>query len=1567
MSDILNIQPNAGQTPNEDTTFDIEGYDDHINHLEKQYPTEEPVVHPDIQPEVKPETKDEFKPLDKPQQPTQQQQPKPEVQPSQPAPTPQPVQQQQPEPTESTGNKLFDRGIAKQNQYWEVDEETGDLKLDSIRDGEGRRLIDLPNGEMMIHINSLHKVKHEKEDRLIELLNGTNLENKLIAHQMIIEDPELVARLDRNKDGRMTYSDFFDVTHLNDGNGLSLEEDEEMTEEWLESLASPDAGSRLRALYQKIGPGQDMVLYTLKQRDNYFNPTAEENWKQSGGGGWFDIGAGMTESVGSVGDVWNGIQEGNWNVMETWNKDSTFDDDLLQHKNPLSLEFQVNNPLAITENSRKIYELSYWGTTALTVAAGGYVVGKTAIATKVPALIKAGTVIKELPKSGIIKGTVVDTIVPGLFRDFSKDGVGMMRSEGLMEGLVNMVGEDAEFITPALAAKLDSPWAKRLDSTLTEGIIAIAGGKIIQHGGGYLYRQVFDQTGFMRKGLPDAARYAAKNTYDLGASTRAHSTKLWGELMNEEGLYKRSERVLSDWAEAAGEQLNKSKDDFKNAFVGTDQRPGIMHSTYGVYKNGAKVLGQGSAKLRSGIRQVLNDLDEIRHRVGIRKKGSTDSLFNQTQQAKFAKTGIPDPWFDEGVDQLNNDKLWKAQLDEMNPAKAKYTRRYSSDSALDAIQEIMGRDAGRLSRDDFWGKEFLDAPFKVGDNLDVFNRWAMKNIEVQDAVVESLLLQLRDQANAGSRMLGETDLFATDGVISRLADNLTTGLTQIKKTQYTWDKARTLLREGNGKLTAEQVAQLTADVNTRSKQLHRETRQGVVHMVNMLNEQGNDDLAGAILDVFKVSNDVHNWKDFDAWMRQKIVGGEFKGKVKTGELIRELQGVMVNSILSGPKTPLRALLGTTVNSYLNAINEAVGAIVRAPFTGDIVSRKASIAKLKGMFEVLPESWDVFKANWDGTFNADIANIKTRYSEPATRAENLWNAKGAWAEARGSDGEKAAWNMFNNARTLNNNKLLSWSPRALQAVDDTFKHILARSRSKEIAMRQALEEVGDDFDKLTPEILGRFEDIHFKHLHDGEGNLNLAKDSFLNKQFKEVTLTTELDGAAKQLDKVFNDIPLIKPFYLFARTGINGLNFTYKNTPLLGVLHKESIDILKHTGDDFSDLAKYGIENHADLANARNLFAGRQAVGATVVSTISGLYLNGQLTGNGPADRQLKQNWINSGWKPNHIYVGNVGFDYTTLEPYNTIFSAIADIGDNMELMGSEWSEKRLQAVAFVIGRGLQGKTYMSGLDQLMQIAQNPIGPASNKAIANIFNNSVPLAGMRNEFGKWINPHMKELNSSTWDSIRNRNLASEALAPLTGQEALPNKHDLLNGKPIKNWNIIGRSFNAISPIQMDIRSGSPGRKLLLDSNYDLKSTTYAYGGYSFVKDARVRSHFQNAIGTVPIRYRGKTFKNVEAALDYLATQPDIKQSMEEMKGNVHNPAKNDINPNTYPHNTNINSIMNQARQKAWAIINDPNHPAYSDLQKLKSKKDGQTNRTRENRDEILELSFPRQTIENFPKN
>ena len=57
---------------------------------------------------------------------------------------------------------------------------------------------------------------------------------------------------------------------------------------------------------------------------------------------------------------------------------------------------------------------------------------------------------------------------------------------------------------------------------------------------------------------------------------------------------------------------------------------------------------------------------------------------------------------------------------------------------------------------------------------------------------------------------------------------------------------------------------------------------------------------------------------------------------------------------------------------------------------------------------------------------------------------------------------------------------------------------------------------------------------------------------------------------------------------------------------------------------------------------------------------------------------------------------------------------------------------------------------------------------------------------------------------------------------------------------------------------------------------------------------------------------------------------------------------------------------RAEAKAWAKITRPDHPGYASVQKLMSEKDGHTARTRDNRNEILDLGNPRK-IDNFPKN
>ena len=193
----------------------------------------------------------------------------------------------------------------------------------------------------------------------------------------------------------------------------------------------------------------------------------------------------------------------------------------------------------------------------------------------------------------------------------------------------------------------------------------------------------------------------------------------------------------------------------------------------------------------------------------------------------------------------------------------------------------------------------MDEPLNIDDfsKASDFDKWAIKNTEVQNAVNKSLLLQLTDQASAASEMLGKTDVFATDGAMRRIGDNLTAGLHQVKKTQFTWDLARRMLDEKGGKLSSEDLVTLNAQVAEVSSRIHKETRDIVNVLVYMLKQNGDEELAGAVLDEFKVAGaDIASWKDFDAFMRQSIVGGKFNGKVKTGDLVHGLQKVMVQSL-----------------------------------------------------------------------------------------------------------------------------------------------------------------------------------------------------------------------------------------------------------------------------------------------------------------------------------------------------------------------------------------------------------------------------------------------------------------------------------------------------------------------------------------------------------------------------------------------------------------------------------------------------------------------------------------------
>ena len=174
-------------------------------------------------------------------------------------------------------------------------------------------------------------------------------------------------------------------------------------------------------------------------------------------------------------------------------------------------------------------------------------------------------------------------------------------------------------------------------------------------------------------------------------------------------------------------------------------------------------------------------------------------------------------------------------------------------------------------------------------------------------------------------------------------------------------------------------------------------------MMDLIGKDDSDELMQAVLEAFSMSNKIQNFQDFDAWMRAKIRGGEFQGQKTTGALVKEIQGMMIHSILSGPKTPIRAILGTSTASFLRPLSQAMGYAM----TGDGQGVRASLAASNAYIQAIPESWKLFKSKLNSYWSGELSTVKSRYSEYNPNDEQ-WELFGRWAEGpRATDGNKAA--------------------------------------------------------------------------------------------------------------------------------------------------------------------------------------------------------------------------------------------------------------------------------------------------------------------------------------------------------------------------------------------------------------------------------------------------------------------------------------------------------------------------------------------------------------------------------
>ena len=886
------------------------------------------------------------------------------------------------------------------------------------------------------------------------------------------------------------------------------------------------------------------------------------------------------------------------------------------------------------------------------------------------------------------------------------------------------------------------------------------------------------------------------------------------------------------------------------------------------------------------------------------EEGSAGNVSTPVQRERIAReTGLTEELVVDTLSRLYSAEKFQSVLKAVDGNKKRLIEVFGD--AIAAHQRItLGRNAAEMTAEEYL-EEVLETSIKfdvtdiTGRKIDEITTITAQNVVVSDLVVSTLLQQLRDLGIAGREIGNWDNLLDIDGPADQILDTMLTAISESKRAKYT-------LSQEFRNLGARRPAAIQEAVQQEVKDA-RETIQSILKIANK-DEDG--DLVLALFEAFSSMKTVNTVDDFTQWARKMIRGGEIEGKAQVGAMVRELQGVMIHSVLSGPKTPMRAIIGTSTATFLRPFAQAIGAGISLPFTGDTTTLRAGLSSINAMMQAIPESFELFKTKLNSYWTGDIATVKTRFAE-YTQGDDNWEILRRFSESdQATAGDKAAFAMANMSRNLNNNSFLTYSTKIMAATDDAFAYILGRAKMREKALRSAIDAKNKGaltaYNSVTPELVRLYEEDFYAQIFDGNGNIIDEATKFARQ---EVTLTQELTGFAAGLNSVFQQTPWAKPFFLFAKTGVNGLNLTAKHTPVLNFLVKEWNDIaFANAGNPRSmeAVAKYGITNADELANAKALQVGRLSMGSAVISMGIYSYLSGNITGNGPVDRQQRQMWIDGGYRPRQIKLGDVWIGYDSFEPFNQILATIGDIGDASQLMGEEWTENQFQKISLIVAQGFTSKSYLAGMQQFVELFSGRPGQF-NRIVAGLLNNQIPLAGIRNEFGKLITPYTRELGSGIEDAIRNRNLSFEKFPG----EDLPIKYDLLNGKPIKEWDPLTRMWNAVSPISFNL-DYTEGRNFLFRSGYDLRMSTYYSPGPNSINltdSPIIRSKYQKAIGDL----------NLEKELTKLSRQKKIIESILEMEKDIRDGNRGKYEAKDYYHNKMIGKIFTRARKQAWLNI------------------------------------------------
>jgi hypothetical protein len=504
-----------------------------------------------------------------------------------------------------------------------------------------------------------------------------------------------------------------------------------------------------------------------------------------------------------------------------------------------------------------------------------------------------------------------------------------------------------------------------------------------------------------------------------------------------------------------------------------------------------------------------------------------------------------------------------------------------------------------------------------------------------------------------------------------------------------------------------------------------------------------------------------------------------------------------NSTLSAGATTTKAGISNTFLLAMRPINTFAGALL----TGDKETMQRGWYQYSAALDTLNKGFDYMKTVWSksGTDPAVVAGRENYAYKDAAQIEIMSSYADAMA-LEGKYGPQAMVSIVEETQDMADSPWMRFGTRGMQAFDGFTQAVIgnweARGRAYDKILYNGTKTIdGLDVDAIAQDVYGQ--------MFNKQGILT---DQAVKYAAGEIAFNLE-SGFNNSLTQLIDKAPIVKPFMLFTKTPINAAIYTSTYNPLgtfIDEVNQFSKKFEEMPGPKVEELLqkrgiKYDASNiQAIYNNLRSEYKGRKAIGMLTVTGAVGLFMNDRLTGNGLYDKSKQRARREYSWKP-RSFKGLDGrwHSYDGLGAISDWLALTADIMDNGLDFGISGQGtlrpndigENLRAMGFVIGATLTDKTFLSGIEPMMDVLRGDPGAINRWASSFISSATMPGASLQAEIGRLMYPQLKIVDNNLLALYSNR-------SPFLKGD-LPTQFDWIDGgavnEPPDFWTRIANTY------------------------------------------------------------------------------------------------------------------------------------------------------------------------------